>query len=1521
MSKFKPLLFVCLGLYMSFVLPAQVVITPTSGCAPLSVSFSAPAGAANWNFGDGGQSTFNSTSNLYTQSGTFVATYSGVAGNVSQTIVVYANNVTAAFNYNVAASGCLPRQATFTSTSNSPGNVYTWVFADGGQGTGSTITYSYTIAGSFNPTLTVTNTLTGCQAFSSAGPIVVSAQANLVIDPNPSFGSCQAPFTAAFTATNSSTGSPLGGGLTYQWNLGNSQTSNLPSTGPVTYNQGVYTLTLTATDNNNCVTQKTEQVNVTQPTLSVTTPSILCILPQDPNPLKIQSLNIQSSESYVTIDMGDGSPPITYPSPPLTLQTAPNFTYTDYTTPGLKTRTLTVANGTCVATVINTVIVEEIVPMFTTAAPNYTCSPTLIKNYVNQTTVNTTSPLSYTWGATPWYNAVIPAYTTTLTNPTFTFSQGSLNPYAYYGTYRPIVNLAVTSAVGCFTAYAASLDSIHRPTAWFNKNKRQGCAPLAVKFTDSTDTYSVIYPVQSYTWNNGATPATLISGVIPPPMVEPTFTYSSPGTYTPFLMVTTAGGCTDVSFVDTVIVVNPPPASVVFTPNLVVCAGTPVTVNLQATPSNSLISHWHVESDNGFFSGCVSDPSPTWAFTHPGVHGFTLSAYDHGCGSTQVSVQTVTVSGPVGKMRYRTNCANKLSVDFFSYLNAAQSATLDFGDNSPVLVLAGNPSGTMSYTTTHVYPNGNNFVALLTSVNGGCTFQHSVTVTVRQVAANFTMAPAICRNTCQVLDASSSVDVQVGCQRGYAWFIDNDPPVQTDGSLFLTDTMTALGTHTVHLWLKDENGCTDEITKTFRVAAPDPQLGFVANPLCVSNNPAQILNLTPQMPDAVNNYTLFFGTGPSASVALTGAGFPVTHTYGAAVPSSNYTLMLVAKSVLGCIDSVKATLKVNNPNMMMVPTTRKLCVGQQVTFAVSPGYTTIVNFGDGPAFTNTIGPNYYIHSYTTPGTYSASFTATDDGNCTSTASTTLSVQPYPVAEFTFAADGETVSPLPVFCKPVINFTSSILPANLTYTYNWTLGNGSPIINSSVVTGYYTSGTYTVSLIATTSNGCSDTVRHVLTISNPTAVPHVSKTRFCFGETIQVSLSDSSEVSGWKWFFPGGPDQPTINASPAPTGSLSYTFDYYLPPSGAGTIKILYFGTAGVCKQFAEIPVQMIKVDPDFKRNLELTSKDYQHCVNESDQFTNRSQVNGAPGNGGLSYAWNFGNGVTSQQQHPSYIYPEPGSYSVSLTITDALAGCTGTAVKGMTIFPLPTVTVSATDSVCRGGNFILNSEGTSDIAQYQWQPVQGLSSPQSASTTATAQESTSYTLSVVSINGCKGSSTKPASVFIQQPPDKADWDTTVIVGQPTQLNSYQGQGFTYSWTPPAGLSCSTCPYPVTGTTVSATFSVEVSDPMGCFRVVSVHTVNVDPLTSVDVPTAFTPNGDGVNDVIYVDGWGIKRLNFFRIFNRWGQLLYESSDLKQGWDGTYLGVPQNMETYIYQVSVDTYIEGRSLEKTSSFRLIR
>jgi gliding motility-associated-like protein len=117
-----------------------------------------------------------------------------------------------------------------------------------------------------------------------------------------------------------------------------------------------------------------------------------------------------------------------------------------------------------------------------------------------------------------------------------------------------------------------------------------------------------------------------------------------------------------------------------------------------------------------------------------------------------------------------------------------------------------------------------------------------------------------------------------------------------------------------------------------------------------------------------------------------------------------------------------------------------------------------------------------------------------------------------------------------------------------------------------------------------------------------------------------------------------------------------------------------------------------------------------------------------------------------------------------------------------------------------------------------------------------------------------------------------------------------------------------------------TYTLQFSDTLGCFENTYTYNVEVEPLFSVDAPTAFTPNGDGDNETFMVDGWGIKELLELRIYNRWGELLYTTSDLNSGWDGFYKGKLQNMETYIFQASILWYNDEIG-EAKGNFKLLR
>ena len=119
------------------------------------------------------------------------------------------------------------------------------------------------------------------------------------------------------------------------------------------------------------------------------------------------------------------------------------------------------------------------------------------------------------------------------------------------------------------------------------------------------------------------------------------------------------------------------------------------------------------------------------------------------------------------------------------------------------------------------------------------------------------------------------------------------------------------------------------------------------------------------------------------------------------------------------------------------------------------------------------------------------------------------------------------------------------------------------------------------------------------------------------------------------------------------------------------------------------------------------------------------------------------------------------------------------------------------------------------------------------------------------------------------------------------------------------MSCLDCAPPVVQPLEDIVYDLLVTDVLGCFETGVNFTIIIYPETFISMPTTFTPNGDGPNDVVYVEGWGIKELIEYQIYNRWGQLIFETNDIEVGWDGYYNGILQNNDVYVYKVRALTW----------------
>ena len=200
-----------------------------------------------------------------------------------------------------------------------------------------------------------------------------------------------------------------------------------------------------------------------------------------------------------------------------------------------------------------------------------------------------------------------------------------------------------------------------------------------------------------------------------------------------------------------------------------------------------------------------------------------------------------------------------------------------------------------------------------------------------------------------------------------------------------------------------------------------------------------------------------------------------------------------------------------------------------------------------------------------------------------------------------------------------------------------------------------------------------------------------------------------------------------------------------------------------------------------------------------------------------------------------------------------------------------------------------------------------------------------YAVTVTDRNGCTATLSMELADSATFPSDITAWcdEDTIYAGEPTHLYSTElGGAFQYSWVPSAGVETPTASSSVAHPVVTTDYVVVVTDEFGCVRTDTVPVFVRDVICEepyVFVPNAFTPNGDGKNDVLYVRGEVIREV-LFMVYDRWGEKVFETADLSVGWDGTFRGKPCEPGVYDYHLKV-TCLGMKQYFKKGNVTLIR
>jgi gliding motility-associated-like protein len=732
----------------------------------------------------------------------------------------------------------------------------------------------------------------------------------------------------------------------------------------------------------------------------------------------------------------------------------------------------------------------------------------------------------------------------------------------------------------------------------------------------------------------------------------------------------------------------------------------------------------------------------------------------------------------------------------------------------------------------------------------------------------------------------------------YQWDF-GDPAVTNDTSNLASPTYnyTNPGSYTVTLVVTSASGCDDTIT-----AIVNPGNGgtaaFSNTTECVGNATA----FTDQSGSAPN-WDWDFGdpaSGPADSSALQNP----THVYSAA---GTYTATLVVGTTPcpSVIQHVVTVYALPTPSFVY----NQACGASLVNFSSTstvPAPSTITSntwdFGDPASGANNtstlLNPS---HTFTTTGTYTITLVITSNNGCSQTITQQISVGLQSTAAFT-ATTVCTNSPM--------QFTNQSLNSN---GYHWDFGVAALTTDTSNLTSptytYTTAGTYTVTLIAT-PGPCADTSTLIVTVAPGPAVQFASP-QVCLG--FQSAFADQSVVSSgnitnWSWDF--GVTPLTNDTSNVQNPVYTYT------SAGTYTVTLTCTSNNG-CVSSATLPVV---VNPLPQANFTSTTV----CQGSTTSFTDTS----VPSTGTItSWTWDFGDGSpTSATQNPTHTYANDTVYNVSLIVTNS-AGCIDTVNLPASVGSLPVVlfsadTLAGCPILCV--NFTdLTTSNNGTIVQWTWDfgdntPTSGQQNPAHC---FSAPGTYTITLTTLSSAGCTNTLVVPDMITVYPSPHASftaiPQVTTILNPDVIFTDLSTGNPVIWSWNfgDPTTLSDSASTQNAAYTYSSefgATYPVylQVTNQYGCVDDTTIDVI-VEPDFAFFIPNAFTPNGDGVNDGFYGAGYGITKYEIW-IFDRWGNLIFNTKDINEAWDGSVQGKGGDLaqiDVYVWKVMLTDVFDKR------------
>lgn len=1468
----------------------------TGGCFPLAVQFedSSVAGSGTitawkWDFGDGTLSNEQNPLHTYTHAGSFtvvlrVTNSNGCTNVISKAgYITIQNGVKADFSYE-SQRGCrAPASITFTNKSTGTGVVnYLWDFGDGKTSNEVNPVNSYQAAGVYTVKLIASNS-SGCSDtiikrnainigfvksdFTKPDIICADALFQIKNTSNPStfvssswsfgdgtfsdlsnpvkkyaaagayqvklvtnFGSCLDSVTKSinvlsqpdisFTAANT-TGcrAPLdvtfnnttSGGVSYLWNFGDNTTSALENPVHTYKSAGEFTVTLTVKNASGCSGTLTKQsfVKIVPPKItSIKNLPLKGCVPSAAKPVAVIANGIAGS-TYLW-DFGDGT---------TSADSTPSHTYN---TPGNYNIKLTLTTPTgC----MDTLTVVKGAQVGTKPSSQFSANPLDI---CANTSVNFTD-LSSGATANHWL---------------WNFGDGvtsiEQNPVHLYNNAGKFTITLIVSNYGCSdTLKKPDYINVRPPVAKFDTAFLCN-DPLKRNFIDKS------VGALTWQWDFGDGTSSTNQKVSHP--------YAAPGSYSVALTVTN-GGCVNTIKKD-VVVINEQPALASSTAEG--CANTGIIFTVANVNAANISSYfWYYD---GLSRPGVSGANPfTYVYKTTGVRQAAAVVTDIlKCRDTLYTSAPVAIYGP--KAGFGSSNAGTC---FGNTVNFIDSTVTDGTHPLSNWIWNFGEGVSENYTSapfSHNYASPGTFnVKLVVKDSYGCT--DSVTrpsfISVTKPVARFMPSDSI-------LCARSPItfnNYSRGVGATYFWEFGDGG---TSGEITPFHTYDTTGTYTVKMKMIDKNGCSDSTFANIKISTATVDFSLSDS---FSTCPPLIVNTTNHSLNVLS-YNWNFGDGGNSQL------MNPSHIY---TYPGNYTIKLTINNNGGCADSLTRSVVIQGPTAILDYTPKEACNPATIDFSLQSqkAVSYIWDYNDGTTiFSDKTSSS---HTYSSPGTYIPKIILQDATGCKVPLAGTDTIKidgikAHITSEKRFLCDSGYIA-----------FKDSTVSNSIVNSWLWDFGDGTASSDQSPNHKFTDTGFYSITLISKTKFGCADTAvnqKYIKIVSSP-QVTITGDTSAC--EPAQLKFqgefvrTDTSAVK-WNWNFGNG----KIDDIQIP-GTQTY--------ATAGTYPVTLKATNSSGCYDSVVRQAIIHPKPAVNAGADT-------AICQSNSFTLHAT-------GADSYTWTAQPSLSCTNcAAPT---AKPGATITYKVSGKTVFGCTNEDSINVKVQQPFKIDVSKDDTLCLGESVVLKATGA-DL--YEWTPAAYLDNANSGTPKSTPAASITYKVVGKDRLGCfKDEKNVKLKVYPKPEIEITNGESIIVQagGSVKLLTKNSPDIINWKWYPSKWLSCDACSEPLAAPGDNITYRVTGSNEGHCEAHDDITISIICNNANVYMPNTFSPNHDGSNDVFYPRGTGLYSIKSFKIFNRWGQIVFakggmNANDPQSGWDGTLNGSPLQPDVYVYILEV-------------------